>query len=138
MSITEEGRKQAAAVTDHFNLVVCSPLKRARETLDASNITYDKLEIVDLARERRLYKSDFFEGEDFETLEPAADFVERMEKLKELLRGYCGEHDRVLVICHWWVAKFITSTNQQEIISGESRLGNGLRLENCEMTTLEL
>ncbi len=36
--ITDKGRQQAAGLTGHYDLVVCSPLRRARETLEHSQV----------------------------------------------------------------------------------------------------
>ena len=44
--LTEQGRSQAAGVTGHYDVVLCSPLARARQTLEHSNITYSQLEII--------------------------------------------------------------------------------------------
>ncbi len=41
--LTEEGKLQASRVTGHYDVVLCSPLKRTRETLENSKITYNKL-----------------------------------------------------------------------------------------------
>ena len=61
-ALTELGRKQASEVTGHFDIVLCSPLTRAKQTLQFSKITYDKLEIISDARERKKDKSDFIFG----------------------------------------------------------------------------
>ncbi len=56
---------QASRVSGHYELVLCSPMRRARQTLKYSNITYDKLEILHEAREKRRVQSDYLEGEDY-------------------------------------------------------------------------
>ncbi len=41
--LSDEGKQQASRVTGHYDVVLCSPMRRTRETLQNSSITYDKL-----------------------------------------------------------------------------------------------
>ncbi len=38
VGITERGKKQAAGITGHYDLVVCSTLRRTKQTLDHSQV----------------------------------------------------------------------------------------------------
>ncbi len=137
-ALTEQGKLQASRVSGHFDLVLCSPMKRARQTLKYSKITYDKMEILTEAREKKRVQSDFMEGEDFSQEETPREFLKRVNKLRKTLLEYCSNYDKVLLVTHKWVFRFLTSTNQDEIRDGLSLEGNGITLENCEMRTLDL
>lgn len=50
-SLNEVGLNEANLLSGHFDVVLCSPLTRARDTLKHSGITYQKLILVDEARE---------------------------------------------------------------------------------------
>ncbi|PAA69313.1 hypothetical protein BOX15_Mlig014642g1, partial [Macrostomum lignano] len=51
VDLSERGESQARALTGEFDLVLCSPMRRARRTLDLSGIRYQRLEIVPQMRE---------------------------------------------------------------------------------------
>ena len=135
--LSEKGHEQASQVQGHFELALCSPLMRARQTLESSKITYDKMEIIQEARERKTFKGDFFEGENFQNVELLPEFVLRVKKLIEILKGRCEKYQKVVLVCHWWIGKILTSTDHEEIIQGSSE-GNGIILKNCEMISVEL
>ncbi len=135
--LSAKGHEQASKIQGHFDLALCSPLMRARQTLESSKITYGKMEILPEARERKTFKGDFFEGENFQEVEPLPQFVLRVKKLTDILKRHCEKHERVVLVCHWWIGKILTSTDHEEIINGRSE-GNGIILKNCEMISLEL
>ena len=83
-------------------------------------------------------KSDFMDGEDTSKQESPQELMERLGKLRAILTDYTSKHQSVLLVCHWWVVKYLTSTNHKEILSGESYYGDGVNLDNCGMTTLDL
>ncbi len=83
-------------------------------------------------------KGDFMEGEDITKTETIKDFIERLNKLRDILLDYSSKHSSVLVVCHWWVVKYLTSTNQEQILSGASFYGDGINLENGGMTLFTL
>ncbi len=47
--LTPEGRRQAKQVKGHWDHVICSPLTRARQTLELANIKYDNLQVFFLS-----------------------------------------------------------------------------------------
>ena len=57
-SLSREGEKQAAQLEGHFNLILCSPLRRTVETLHHSQLSYDELRIIPELREVRHAISD--------------------------------------------------------------------------------
>ena len=52
-SLTPEGQQQAAALKGHYDLVICSPLRRTLQTLHCSRVTYRRLMVSELCREQR-------------------------------------------------------------------------------------
>lgn len=100
VTITEIGKEQASQCIGHYDIVICSPLKRCQETLDNSKITYDKLIIEPLCREIISVHSDILVGEIFE-IESEENVTDRVNKFKTIL------HDlgkitsvNILVISH--------------------------------------
>ena len=60
--VTERGKEQASAVDGHYNLVVCSTLTRAKQTLQYSRITYNKLIYLEEASTNAI-EAHFFQQE---------------------------------------------------------------------------
>jgi broad specificity phosphatase PhoE len=89
--LSELGYRQAAKLTGHFDLVLCSPLHRALETLRCSKITYNRLQIVPRLREFKLSRSDCFTSEADEDFEPETvpELEERCSKFHEKLQFLC-------------------------------------------------
>lgn len=137
-ALTDLGKQQASEVKGHFDMVLCSPLRRAKETLQYSQITYNEMEIIHEARERKKDKSDLFAGEEQQSVETMQELVERALKLKDLILDYCKRYDSILVVGHWWLFKTMTSTNCDDIKNGRSRTGNGKGLNNCELFKWEV
>jgi broad specificity phosphatase PhoE len=129
--ITNEGREQAATVTGHYDLVICSPLRRCKETLAESKVTYDELRIVDLCRERRGSQCDFLYKEEAEK-ETEAEALQRTQELKEYLREVRKEYNSILVVSHccfiWLLTSYINEKGDRI----------GWRLENCQKMTFHL
>jgi broad specificity phosphatase PhoE len=93
------GRQQSAELTGHYNLIICSPLRRCLETLHESRITYDKLEVCDLFRERRRSK-----GSDRLLEKPHAetwqDLEDRVKEFDRYLRERLSSPGKILLIGH--------------------------------------
>jgi len=49
--LSEEGIRQAKQMEGHFDLVLCSPCRRTKETLHHSKVTFDKVVFDDNCRE---------------------------------------------------------------------------------------
>ena len=60
-ALTDLGKRQASQVEGHFDLVLCPPLARAKQTLQNSQITYNEMKIIEDARERRKDKVTSFQ-----------------------------------------------------------------------------
>lgn len=96
VDLTDKGRLQAASLTGHYDLVLCSPLRRCLETLTRSNITYDEFRIEPLLREQITNQSDLLPGETFE-LESEEHLLDRIEKITLSLKG---ERGSILLVTH--------------------------------------
>ena len=97
--ITNDGAKQASKVSGHYDLVVCSPMRRCRETLEKSNITYDKLIIDPNCRERKTSDCDFFVDEQ-KIRESSEDAHKRIDIFRETLGRLSEEYDKIMVVSH--------------------------------------
>ena len=95
--LTEEGKKQAADVGGHYDLVIVSPLRRCIETLLYSKITYENVSVSYDVREFAENPCDLLPGESGQ--ERPEDLQERIERFEKTLSNV-GDHLRVLVISH--------------------------------------
>ncbi len=138
VGITERGKQQAARVSGHYDLVVCSTLRRTKQTLEHSQITYNKLIFLHEAREQKklIWKCNFLPGEEIYE-ETNTEMMHRMLTLKGILGDLCKSHEDVLMVCHGYVCKFITATNVEEILKHNAD-PNGTRPENCGFVKLYL
>ncbi|PAA47564.1 hypothetical protein BOX15_Mlig020676g4, partial [Macrostomum lignano] len=87
VDLSERGESQARALTGEFDLVLCSPMRRARRTLDLSGIRYQRLEIVPQMREWIFDLSDQMAGEPAELRESLVDIERRCQMVRERLRS---------------------------------------------------
>jgi broad specificity phosphatase PhoE len=111
--LTYEGLRHAATLSGHYELVVVSPLLRTRQTLEASRITYDRLEVSALVREHRVDPCDFMEDE-LQVVESEDELMDRGTLFLNDLRT--RQEETVLVVSH---CEFIFS------ITGESPRNGG-------------
>ena len=100
--LTDLGKRQASKVTGHFDIVLCSPLTRAKQTLQFSAVTYDQFQEIPDARERKKDKSDFFPFEETkpESIKELIGRVRRLIKLnlyRSILYTSIQRHDILLV-----------------------------------------
>ncbi len=127
--LTLLGKDQAKKLTGHYDLVIISPLKRAMQTLELSNITYDYLDITHLAREHNTDICDFFTAEPI-IYETEKDCISRAESLKKYIY-LMKDHDRILLLSHHDIIWYLTSH-----ISRSIRFGIGLQngeLQECDL-----
>lgn len=118
--LTTVGIEQASLLQGEYDLALISPLKRARETLEYSQIKYHKLETLHILREYKEDPCDYFEDEQ-EIPESEEELTERQDSfIKYLydLRGY----RTVIVISHG------------ELLNGI--IGKGLRNTESYIQTL--
>lgn len=100
--ITNKGIKQASELKDKYDLVICSTLKRARQTLDFSSIVYSNLIFTDLCREiRDGLPINIFNGESDQDLYETNEQLDiRINEFKKLLILMKQKYNNIAVISH--------------------------------------
>lgn len=102
------GIQQSKQLTGYYDLVICSPLRRTKETLHYSNIVYDKLVINYNIREmvQNFTSSLILEQRNNFIPETETSFWKRANKFTEELQNYCRdlsknkENSKILIISH--------------------------------------
>ncbi len=131
--LTCRGEHQAAALSGHYDLVVCSPLTRARQTLEHSNITYDKLIICHEAREHwTVNKCSYIPGEAM-VRESEEELIARCNKLRNKLFEYSNSYKKILVVGHGITFYYLTSLDENGEISKY-----GQHFDNCELVEFDM
>jgi broad specificity phosphatase PhoE len=138
-SITQKGQQQAAALIlphDPYDLILCSPLRRCRQTIDHSSLPQSssqaKLEICFLLREKVEAKCDLLEDEGIEVLqEETNESVEkRVFELNEYLNMLKSKefpnYKKVLLVSH---ADFLWALTSHRVENEKF----GKWLNNCEL-----
>jgi len=108
ISITDTGKQQANSLNMEFDVIVCSTVKRARETLDHSNIKYKELVFSDLCREVLDGNIVNYYNHEEVKIETGEDVDERIKKFKKLLDDLRKENKKVGVISHYCFLKQMT------------------------------
>lgn len=93
VSITKNGIVDSSYLLGKYDLVICSSLKRAIETLQHSNITYDNVIYSDLCREK-------YEAKDKGLNESNKDFDIRVSDFRDFLNKKRSEGIKIAVISH--------------------------------------
>ena len=105
--LTELGISQANQLSGEFDLVICSTLRRTRQTLDNSSIKYSQIMFTDLCREimdgggHNYYNNEVIKAETEE------EYKERLSKFKKLLSEKLQTNQRIVVISHGCFSGFI-------------------------------
>lgn len=111
--LTEFGRDSCKHLTFDVDLVVCSTLKRARETLDNSGIVYRDIIFSDLCRE--ICDSNpvnHYNGEAVHSETPE-EIKQRLSDFREELRELNEVYDTICVITHYSFLKELTGFSFQ-------------------------
>ncbi len=127
VDLSAHGERQARNVTGEYDLVLCSPLKRTRRTLELSKIKYKELKIVPEARELVGSQCDCLEGENFITPESHIQMKERMVRLKQRISEEAESGKKILLVSHYFTIEYLTSTDSGGGIS--SRNGQSYKVE---------
>lgn len=98
--ITENGKKNAAMLEGEYDLVICSTLKRSRQTLDHSKIRYGNVIFSELCREIRDGNPVNLFPLERQYVETTEDIKERIDEFNELLRDLSKEFKNIAVISH--------------------------------------
>lgn len=98
---TENGKNQAKNLSGEYDLVVCSTLRRARETIDNSNIKYKKIIFTDLCREHfDGNPSNYFSLEEHKK-ESQEELLQRTEEFKCFVGKLMKDNYKICVITHY-------------------------------------
>lgn len=98
--LSSDGREQAQALTGDYDLVVCSKLLRAKQTLEFSRIMYKDLLYTHLCREIRDGNIINLLDNELEEKETKEQLQDRIIRFKELLRQLSVIYPRILVVSH--------------------------------------
>ena len=98
--LTDHGKQQAYDISGDYDVVICSTMKRACQTLDYSNLRYGRLLFTDLCRERKHDICDFLPHEDESQKETDEELNKRIQTFLYFLKSQVSPFQRVLVICH--------------------------------------
>jgi len=101
-ALSTVGRQQAAALSGHYQYVICSPLRRAQETLTYSHLTWDQFTTDADIRERIFNEGDLLDEETFTVPESDQDFWARVQRFKTTLQRLTVNY-QVLVIGHAYI-----------------------------------
>ncbi|PAA88139.1 hypothetical protein BOX15_Mlig020676g2, partial [Macrostomum lignano] len=101
--LSERGRAQAKALSGHYHIVLCSPMQRARQTIELSKITYSKMLVVPELREVVSVSSDHLAHER-SWHETGSQAQERCAAVLQLLKSEAaaaaGGSPRILLVSH--------------------------------------
>lgn len=125
-SLTQKGYQQASNLSGHYDLVICSTMRRTKETLNYSLITYDNIVYTNLCREYKKDICDYFEYEDI-TGEDEDELMDRVIKFYEICQKFKKEYDKILVVSH---RDFLYALTKEVC-------GSGVNLDNGELFTIE-
>jgi len=99
VGLSENGFQQAKLLEGNYDLIICSPLRRAQHTLKESQMQYKYLLTSHLCRERIFGIRDILPGENF-YLESDQDFDHRVNEFKKYLENVKLIYEKILVIGH--------------------------------------
>ncbi len=123
--LAEYGKVQAAALTGDYDIVVCSVMKRARETLRLSQIKAGQIVYTELCREHKQTICDFLPGEDLADKESEEAMVRRIQAFKKWMKKNWGNSSKsILVVTHADFVYFLNNFTKY--------------LENGERMTLDI
>lgn len=110
--ITDRGKnEQASQVSGYVDLVICSTLKRAKQTLEHSKLGYKHVIYTDLCREiKGGTPCDYLEHEDLNEKESDEDVNKRIDELKALILDLTTKHNYKVVgiVSHYCFVHKIT------------------------------
>lgn len=109
------GKQQAFNLNHQTDIILCSPMKRAIETLAYSNIKYKQLFLLNGLRELICEPGDCFSWEKCVREDPI-DFNRKMRLLANKLYLLSRRNSDILIITHGCVIKALTD---QQIKNGE-------------------
>lgn len=111
--ITDHGKQHASEISGNYDLIICSTLRRARQTLDASSLVYKNILFTDLCREIRDGNPiNLLSGEDKAVdNENAEQISARVDNFLKLLREMSQKYNKILVISHGVFLGYLSGKN---------------------------
>ncbi len=98
VKLSDRGEFQAKTLVGEYDLIICSPLKRTRQTLNLSHLKSQHIIYTNLCREIRIDMCDFMLDEPLK-LETDEDVKKRITQFKKFL--YIHKNiNRCLIISH--------------------------------------
>lgn len=98
--LTELGKEQASKVEGQYDIVFCSIMKRACQTLDHSELTYGRLIFTDLCREKKTTICDYLPHEDESVIDTDEQLEKQIKSFTYFLKSQVSPHQTVLVVSH--------------------------------------
>ena len=98
--LSGQGKKDAKAIKGHYDLVICSTLKRACETLEYSSLKYNNIIYTDLCREIRDGNPINLLLKEEESMESYEDIKKRIQTFKDFLKEQHLKYSKIAVISH--------------------------------------
>jgi len=125
------GEEQAREVKGEYDLVLCSPLRRTKRTVELSQLKYNEIKYLTDLREVRFTSAELMEGENYALPETTENASERVRRLKEQLKKELSSGRNILVATHSAIVRFITSAN---LDGGD----DGIRVKNAEIIEFDI
>jgi len=98
--LTDNGKTQAGFLDGDYDIVVCSTLRRTRQTLDYSKIKYANIVFTELCREfKDNQPSNYYSGEQI-IEETDEEFDERILKFFNYLNALSLKYPRICIVTH--------------------------------------
>lgn len=100
VGLSERGKIDAKKLTVEYDLVICSTLRRTRETLDYSSVNYTDVIYTPLCREiRDTNPVNLYSGEE-NLAESRFEYTVRIAKFILLLEEMAIKYPKILVVSH--------------------------------------
>ena len=98
--LTELGKQQASAVEGEYDIVFCSVMKRAQQTLAFSKIKRGRVIYTLHCREKRVDICDFLPDEDETKKESDEELQQRITAFLSFVKSNVSPYQTVLVVSH--------------------------------------
>lgn len=121
--LTLQGKEMCKNIKGKYELVICSTLWRAKETLLNSHLDYDTVIYSDLCREQMNKSADNYQIREDILPETEREFKNRCKKFQILLDTLSGLYNSICVISH--------SGTLTELVGGR-------KFRNAEMWTTDI
>lgn len=112
--LTDQGITQAKTIVGDYDYVICSPLRRCKDTLLHSQLIYSNYEECDLIREYIKNTCDMIYLD--EQVEEDIQVLERIEKFKEYIKHERFHNKKILIITHLYIILYMTG---RHVLNGE-------------------